>query len=241
MMTWEGFFSPRNQGKKTFYDKDGKVIQLNELDRNLQEGITPEKPTMIAYANGVHTDAPEEVLPSAIREAKDRKTRAVVKLPEAEEADTSDGDMEVSEEKTNRKTDAGLSGKLLPANIDTNVPAGVPADSISPWQHALDALGVASKNVYLTSTAAGNENSTSESYSIMDKSTSKEIGSCVMTPTGCEAIMGDRKIVAYQLNDSDMYMETYAKNDEGDLKLQKKVRIGDNDGITVTRPWTGLA
>ncbi len=48
---------------------------------------------------------------------------------------------------------------------------------------------------------------------------------------------GDRKIVVDKINDSDVYVETYAKNDEGDLKLQKTVRIGDNDGITLRRPF----
>jgi hypothetical protein len=240
MMTWEGFFSPRNQGKKTYYNKDGNVIQLNELDKNHREGITPEKPTIIAYANGVHTDAPEEVLPSVLREAKDRKTLAVVKLPEAEEADTSDGDTEVSQEKPNIKADAGLSGKLLPANIDTDGPAGLLDAPNSPLRHALDALGVASSEIHLTP-AVDYGNIKPDSFDMVDKGTSETIGSCVMTPTGCEMTAGGRKVVMDRISGNDIHLQTYAKNDDGEYELLGTTRIGDNDGITVRRPWTGLA
>ena len=121
---------------------------------------------------------------------------------------------------------------------DDAVPDKVsPDDSGKPIAHALNALGVASKNVYLTSKAAGNENSTSESYSIMDKSTSKEIGSCVMTPTGCEMTAGDRKVVMDKISDSDVHLQTYAQSDDGEYELLGTTRIGDNDGITVRRPF----
>jgi len=112
-----------------------------------------------------------------------------------------------------------------------------PDDPGKPLQQALAALGVKSGDVHLTPAEEGSGNSTSGSGTITDKGTSKHIGSYTETPDGCEAIMGDRKIVAYQLNDSDVYVETYARNAEGDFNLQKTVRAGDNDGVTVTRPF----
>jgi len=110
-------------------------------------------------------------------------------------------------------------------------------DSGKPLQYALAALGVKSGDVHLTPAEEGSGNSTSGSGTITDKGTSKHIGSYTETPDGCEAIMGDRKIVAYQLNDSDVYVETYARNAEGDFNLQKTVRTGDGDGVTVKRPF----
>ncbi len=110
----------------------------------------------------------------------------------------------------------------------------------SPLQHVMDALGVASKDVHLIPDG-DNENPMPGSYSIMDKSTSKEIGSCLMTTTGCEMTAGDRKVVMDKISGNDVSLQTYAKNDEGEYELLGTTRIGDNDGITVRRPFAGLA
>jgi hypothetical protein len=125
----------------------------------------------------------------------------------------------------------------IPATASNGSSLGMPE---APWRHALDALGVASSEIHLTP-AVDYGNIKPDSFDMVDKGTSETIGSCVMTPTGCEMTAGDRKVVMDKISGNDVSVETYAQNDEGDLKLQKTVRIGDNDGITVTRPWTGLA
>ncbi len=113
-------------------------------------------------------------------------------------------------------------------------------DPGKPLKHALTALGLKPDEVHLAP-AASNGNSTSEALAIRDKDTSEKIGSCVMTPGGCEMTAGDRKVVMDRISGSDIHLETYAKNDDGKYKLLGQTRIGDNDGITVRRPFTGLA
>jgi len=209
MKTHEGFFSPRNQGTKTFYNKNGKVIKLNELDKNLRESVTPEKPTMLAYTNGVYTDAPDEVLPGAVRAARNQKTRDAVELPEAKASEASGGGDAIH----------------FPDNSD------------SPLQHAMAALELKSDEIHFTPAEADNGNKTSDTFHIRDNDTSDIIGSCVMTPGGCEMTAGDRKIVADRISGSDVNLETYARNDEGDFELLGMSRIGANDGITLRRPF----
>jgi len=109
-----------------------------------------------------------------------------------------------------------------------------PDDSGKPLQYALNALGVKSDEVQLIREEGGG-NSTSGSGTITDKGTSEHIGSYAETPTGCEVAIGDKKVVMDRLNDSDVNLETYAKNDDGDFVLQKTVRAGD--GVTVKRPF----
>ena len=109
-----------------------------------------------------------------------------------------------------------------------------PADPASPFAHALDAVGLAPGDVHLT--PAGGGNSASGSYDIRDKDTSDIIGSCVMTPTGCEVTAGDDKVVMDRLSGSDVSLKTYAKNDDGDFEFLGMSRISGNDGITTTRP-----
>jgi hypothetical protein len=241
MMTWEGFYSPKNQGTKTLYNRNGKVIKLNELDKNLQEGVTPKKPTMLAYAKDVQTDVLDGPVQSAVREAKKQKMKEAFKLPEAEESAESDGDTEVSEEQYNNKADAGLSRKRLPANIGTDGPAGFPGAPDSPLQYALAALGVKPREVQFTPAEANDENKTPASFDIRDNDTSEKVGSYAVTTTGCEMTAGGRKVVMDRISGNDIHLQTYAKNDDGDFELLGTTRIGDNDGITVRRPWTGLA
>jgi len=213
MKTHEGFYSPANQGKKTLYDKDGKVINLNELDKNLQEGVTPEASTKIAYANGVYPDMPNEPLQSALLEERERKAREAVNHSEAKESAASGG----------------------------NDAAHFPDDPGSPMQHAMAALELKSDEVHFTPAEADNGNKTSDTFHIRDNDTSDIIGSCVMTPGGCEMTAGDKKVVTDRINGSDVNLETYARNDEGDFELLGMSRIGANDGITVRRPFAGLA
>jgi hypothetical protein len=52
---------------------------------------------------------------------------------------------------------------------------------------------------------------------------------------------GDRKVVMDKISGNDVSVETYAQNDDGEYELLGTTRIGDNDGITVRRPWTGFA
>jgi LysM repeat protein len=121
-----------------------------------------------------------------------------------------------------------------------NAPAGFIEDPDSPLQHAIDALGLASKDVRLTPAEADDGNETPDAFDIRDNDTSDIIGSCVMTPGGCEMTAGDRKVVADRINGSDVNLETYAKNDEGDFEFLGMSRIGANDGITVRRPVIGI-
>jgi hypothetical protein len=113
-------------------------------------------------------------------------------------------------------------------------PAGFPDATL---QHALDTLGVKSREVQFTPAEADVENETAASFDIRDNDTSAIIGSCVTTPTGCEITAGDRKVVMDRISGSDVNLETYAKNDDGEYELLGTTRIGDNDGITVTRPF----
>jgi len=137
-----------------------------------------------------------------------------------------------------RDTDDSMNRQRgVPATASNGSSVGIPE---APWRHAMAALGVKPGDVQFTP-AVDYGNIKPDSFDMVDKGTSETIGSCVMTPTGCEMTSGDRKVVMDKISGSDVSVETYAQNDEGDLKLQKKVRIGDNDGITVTRPWTGLA
>jgi len=122
-------------------------------------------------------------------------------------------------------------GAAAPA---ADAPAGVPDAPGKPLQYALAALGVKSDKVQFTP-AAGEKNSTPASFDIRDNDTSDIIGSYAGTPTGCEIAIGDKKIVMDRLSDSDVNLETYAKNDDGDFVLQKTVRAGD--GVTVKRQF----
>jgi hypothetical protein len=126
-----------------------------------------------------------------------------------------------------------LSGKPKVSLIDPFL--GVPG---SPFGHAMDALGVKSDDVQLTP-AMDYGNTMPEFFNMIDKGTSEKIGSCVMTPGGCEMTAGDKKVVLYQLSDSDVSLESCAKNDEGDFEFLGQSRIGANDGITVRRPFMG--
>jgi len=112
-------------------------------------------------------------------------------------------------------------------------------DPANPLQHGLAALGLKSDDVDITRTEAGEDGSTSESRDIRDKDTSEVIGSYAGTPTGCEMTAGNRKVVMSRITDSDVSLETYARNDEGDFELLGQSRISDNDGITVRRPFMG--
>jgi len=121
-----------------------------------------------------------------------------------------------------------------------DAPAGFPADPGKPLQQALAELGVKSGDVQFTP-AAGGKNSAPASFDIRDNDTSDIIGSYAGTPTGCEMTAGDRKVVMNRISGSDISLETYAKNDDGEYELLGTSRIGDNDGVTVRRPWMGPA
>jgi hypothetical protein len=124
------------------------------------------------------------------------------------------------------------------AGLANDGQTGFLADPGSPLRHAMDALGLASDDVQLTP-AVDYGNMKPDSFDMVDKGTSEMIGSCVITPDGCEMTAGDKKIVLYQLNDSDVSLESYAKNDEGDFEFLGQSRIGANDGITTRRPFMG--
>ncbi len=124
----------------------------------------------------------------------------------------------------------------VPATAANGSSVGIPD---APWRHAMDALGVTSSEIHLT--PADNRNLTSDSFEIRDNDSSEKIGSCMMTPTGCEMTAGDRKVVMDKISGNDVSVETYAQNDDGEYELLGTTRIGDNDGITVRRLWTGFA
>jgi len=130
----------------------------------------------------------------------------------------------------NKNTDA--------AGLANYAQTGFLADPGSPFRHAMDALGLASDDVQLTP-AVDYGNMKPDFFDMVDKSTSEIIGSCVTTPDGCEMTAGDKKVVMNQLSDSDVSIEKYARNDEGDFEFLGMSRIGDNDGITVRRPFMG--
>ncbi len=114
-----------------------------------------------------------------------------------------------------------------------DAPAGFSAD---PLRHALDALGVKPRDVQFTP-AADYGNIKPDSFDMVDKGTSEKIGSCLMTPDGGEMTAGDRKVVMDRISGNDIHLQTYAKNDDGEYELVGTTRIGDNDGVTVTRPF----
>ena len=103
----------------------------------------------------------------------------------------------------------------------------------------MEALGVTPGDVRLTPAEADDGNPMPGSYDIRDKGTSEMIGSYAETPTGCEVTVGNDKVVMSQLSDSDVRLERYAKNDDGDFELLGMSRIGNNDGIITTRPFMG--
>jgi len=125
-------------------------------------------------------------------------------------------------------------GAVGPAD---NASTGFLEDPNSPLQHAMNALELTADDVHLTPTEADGGGKTSDTFHIRDNDTSDIIGSCVMTPGGCEMTAGDRKVVADRISGSDVNLETYARNDEGDFELLGMSRIGANDGITLRRPF----
>jgi len=110
-------------------------------------------------------------------------------------------------------------------------------DPETPMRLAMDALELTADDVHLTSMEADGGGKTSDTFHIRDNDTSDIIGSCVMTPGGCEIAAGDKKVVMSRLSGSDVHLETYARNDEGDFEFLGMSRIGDNDGVTVRRPF----
>jgi len=129
-------------------------------------------------------------------------------------------------------------GAVGPAD---NAPTGFPADPNSPLQDALAALELTADDVHLTPMEANGGGKTSDTFHIRDNDTLDIIGSYAGTPTGCEIIVGDRKVVADRISGSDVHLETYARNDEGDFELLGMSRIGASDGITVRRPFAGIS
>jgi hypothetical protein len=154
---------------------------------------------------------------------------------------------DVEVEAAGRGDDAGQRDADGSTNAQEGAPRAAANSSSSlgfpdaPLQHALAALGVKPGDVQFTQAEADVENEAPASFDIRDNDTSDIIGSYAGTPTGCEMTVGDRKVVMDKINDSDVYVETYAKNFDGDYEHLGTTRIGDNDGITVRRPWTGLA
>jgi len=163
----------------------------------------------MADAGNVYSDAPNEALQSALREARKQKMQDAVTFPEAKKSAASGG----------------------------NDAVHFPDDPGSPMRLAMDALELTADDVHLTPTEADGGGKTSDTFHIRDNDTSDIIGSCVMTPGGCEMTAGDRKVVADRISGSDVHLETYARNDEGDFEFLGMSRIGANDGITVRRPF----
>ncbi len=128
-------------------------------------------------------------------------------------------------------------------DVSDNTAASAPADDApagfpdAPLRHALDALGVKPRDVQFTPAEADDEKETPDSFDIRDNDTAEKIGSYAGTPTGCEMTVGDRKVVMDRMSGNDIHLQTYAKNDDGDFELVGTTRIGDNDGITVRRPF----
>jgi len=123
------------------------------------------------------------------------------------------------------------------AALADDAPVGFLEDPNSPLQQAMTALELKSDEVHFTPAEADSGGKTADTFHIRDNDTSDIIGSCVMTPGGCEMTAGDRKVVADRISGSDVNLETYARNDEGDFEFLGMSRIGASDGITVRRPF----